>query len=159
MMQFYTSYYGNYKNIPSDYMCVGISRICPFKNWNIDNALPNFVFYKHNIFAPSKDLLDGFKEGKYDENDYKRIYVTQIYNWLNENNMTIKTWCEQLAEVFSKYNAIVFLCYETPEKFCHRHILCKYLNLCGVQCKEYQVDPRDVYGYNKNHTTNCIELF
>ena len=28
-MKFYTSYYGNYKSIPTDYYCVGISRYCP----------------------------------------------------------------------------------------------------------------------------------
>lgn len=158
-MKFYTSYYGKYKDIPKDCMCIGISRSCPFKDWNINNAFSNFVFYKNNILAPSEDLLNGYKAGKYSEQDYKRIYATQIFNWFKSIDMSANDWAEELADIFSGYKAIVFLCYETPDKFCHRHILRKFMNLQGIECTEYGKDERNVYGYNAKNTGDSVELF
>lgn len=158
-MKFYTSYYAKYKDIPKDFMCVGISRMCPFKDWNHDNLMPNFYFCKNNSFAPSEDLLTGYKSGKYTEQDYKRIYATQIFEWLKNINMSVREWADQLADIFEDYKAVVFMCYETPDKFCHRHVLRKFMNLQGVECEEYGVDKREVYGYNPGNTGESVKLF
>lgn len=158
-MKFYTSYYAKYKEIPKDYMCIGISRVCPFKDWNISGTFPNFIFYKNNELAPSEDLLSGYKDGKYTEQDYKRIYVTQVFNWFKDLNMTVGEWAERLAEIFYGYRAVVFLCYETPDKFCHRHILRKFMNLQGIDCEEFDIDVGDVYGYASKNNTDSVELF
>lgn len=31
---------------------------------------------------------------------------------------------------------VCLLCYETPEKFCHRHLVCNWLNDHGIECRE-----------------------
>ena len=59
----FTSYYGNIKNLPKDLILVSISRGCP--------DIPNV--HRFVEVAPSKELLDGYKSGKYSKNDYIRI--------------------------------------------------------------------------------------
>ena len=33
---------------------------------------------------------------------------------------------------------VFILCYETPEKFCHRHIVADWLNENGIHCEEWK---------------------
>lgn len=158
-MKLFTSYYGNYKNIPSNYLCIGISKTCPFKDWNVNNYYPNFVHYKHNMLVPDDELLAKVKNGECTEQEFKRIYVTQIFEYLNQIGMTVNSWSHQFDEVFTSWDGIVFMCYELPDEFSHRHIFRKLLNLYGVKCEEYGVDQRDVYGYRQNGSAESVELF
>ena len=67
-LTYYTSYYANYKNIPKDFLCVGISRFVPetfkYSNYN------NFIWNKDNFLAPSIQLLSDIKNNKIDEDEY-----------------------------------------------------------------------------------------
>lgn len=144
-MKFYTSYYGNYKNIPTDYYCVGISRYCPdgFKD-NPDYK--NFLFVKDNIFAPTKDLLEDMKSGNETEEGYKRRYVEHLLSQFGEGHMynSFEDFINAISDNFSdKYQAIVFLCYEKPNDFCHRHILRNLMNrIFHIPCEELIVEEK-----------------
>ena len=138
-MQFFTSYYGNYRNIPKDYVCIGISRYCPewFRKGNYDN----FVFVEDNILAPEKDLLDDMKSGRETEEGYKRRYVETLFRKLE--GISIYTYFGSLSRKYEQYKAIVFLCYEKPEDFCHRHILRKLMNnIFHIPCEELETEKK-----------------
>lgn len=136
-MKFYTSYYANFKNIPTDYMCVGISRTCP----EGFNEYKNFLFVKDNVLAPEQELLDDYKSGRETEDGYKRRYVEHFLDQFGYYRK-FKSFEDFIAAVEKEYEkdyeAIVFLCYEKPSDFCHRHILRDMMNkVFNIPCEEY----------------------
>ena len=138
-MQFFTSYYGNYKNIPKEYVCIGISRYCP--EWFSKGNYDNFVFIKDTILAPDKDLLDDMKSGRETEEGYKRRYVEGLFKKLG--NIPFNDYIESFSDLYKDYEAIVFLCYEKPDDFCHRHILRKLMNnVFHIPCEELETEKK-----------------
>lgn len=134
-MKFYTSYYGAMREIPDNYLCIGISRIVPF----IDRD--NFVSGEpYSRFAPPYDLLNDFKAGRETEDGYKRRYVKYILSQFTQ--YTLPPFLDAIVDFAKqdKYDAIVFMCYEKPKDFCHRHIFAKLLKLmCGIECSELEL--------------------
>ncbi len=159
-MKHFTSYYANYNNIPKNYMCIGISRFCP--EWFANNELDNFMFVKDNFLAPSEELLQNYKDGKISQDQYKREYVTGVmtkvvtvmgYADLGE---WIKAADQHFSTTVRQWDAIVFMCYERPDEFCHRHILRKMLtNVYHVQCDEYGYKEKT----QNNNNNSSVELF
>lgn len=50
----------------------------------------------------------------------------------------------------NEYDAVVFLCYEKPDAFCHRHILRVLMNrIFRIPCEELEVPTKE----NKNNNT------
>lgn len=152
-MKFYTSYYANFKNIPITHMCIGISSFCPngFLNDNGTSVYKNFLWNKGNFLSPSRELLFDKKSGFINEDAYERRYVEELTNKFskiidpltNKPYESFKDWVDTLIEEFDDYDAITFLCYEAPDKFCHRHILSKFLtNVCNIQCYEIEVNNK-----------------
>ena len=156
-MKLFTSYYANYKNIPSNYLCIGISRVCP--EWFANANLPNFIFIKSNFMAPSFDLLNDSLE---DKEAYKRRYVTELYSNLSKLGYNdLKTWVNDLfkCEAELGFDGIVFMCYEAPDKFCHRHIVRKILNnVYNIDCKEFGIEENTGIEI-KNSKNNSKNLF
>ena len=150
-MKHFTSYYANFPKIPKDYMCIGISRTCP--DW-LNNSISNFSFYGDNFLAPSQELLDGYKHGSIDIEEYKRIYITDLLSKVQTvvNEPDISSWVKKLDTYYSKecYNnweAVVFMCYEPPHNFCHRHLFRRLLNnVYKIPCEEYGCRPTEVWG-------------
>lgn len=150
-MKHYTSYYANYSNIPKDYMCIGISRVCP--DWLAGN-ISNFSFFRHNVLAPSEYLLTQYKAGKVSEEEYKKIYITELLTAIQTefHEKDISTWLDKVDNFYAhecsnKWDAIVFMCYEAPHQFCHRHLLRRLLtNVYHIPCEEYGVRPTEVWG-------------
>lgn len=163
-MKHFTSYYANYKNIPKNYFCVGISRKCP--EWFANNSLPNFFFIKNNFLAPSEKLLEGAKNGSIDISQYKRIYIEELFNRIqNETNyVDIPDFIKQIDEFYATcltpYEGIVFMCYEAPHEFCHRHLVRRLLtNVYNIQCDEYGVKDKDTWGYKGEKKNDANALF
>ena len=156
-MKFYTSYYANYRNIPANYMCVGISRTCPDGFNNPDNK--NFLFVRDNILAPTKELLSDFKEGRETEEGYKRRYVESLLSSFGEGKKynSFEDFIEAVGDNFKdKYEAVVFLCYEKPGDFCHRNILRNLMvRIYHIPCEELQVEVKE----KKNKTLKETSLF
>ena len=38
----------------------------------------------------------------------------------------------------AEWKPVFLLCYETPEKFCHRHLVSEWLNMNGIECEEWK---------------------
>ena len=107
----YTGYYSKIKEyVDSGLTLLSISRTKPeFAKSCID--IPQLF--------PSDKILWDYKKGKIDEMEYTSKYLNQ----LNERGVDriIK-----MIQIFG--DNVVLLCWESPEKFCHRHILADYIN-------------------------------
>ena len=117
----YTSYYANHKHYDGFYR-IGISRTSPKDSCDI--------YLK--LFAPSYSTLSDYKSKKIEEKEYTRQYLQSLENLYKNGALAV------FAEYLKQLNLdIVLLCYESPEKFCHRHILAQVLNKkYGLEIKE-----------------------
>ena len=101
----YTSYFANYKNI--------INSIA------ISLYLPKWYRDKHFIqLSPSKSILYNYKNNIINEEEYEDLYIKLLVSrQLNP---------QKIADMIPDNS--VMLCYEKSDKFCHRHILGKWLS-------------------------------
>lgn len=108
----YTSYFANLKNIPENSVVVSIARSQP-QGMN----LPEF-----KAFAPSAELLLAYKQGKVTNEGYEAQYLAQLKALPNLSEIE-----EHLAQYTKDQDKnLVFLCWESKGKFCHRHLLAKF---------------------------------
>jgi hypothetical protein len=132
---FYTSYYANIPNL-DDYYLVSISGgITPDIEKVIDKhdkrMAPNlslFTEYKETLV--NRDISAAENEARY----VKRFKEEVL------KNLNIQELKEQYLKISHKTNKkIVFLCYEKPEDFCHRHIIAEALNAKEVISDDYKM--------------------
>jgi len=149
-MKFFTSYYANIKNIPDDYILVSIS-----------GDIPDYIKEQVDIwdrrFAPNLDLFKEYKnspEGQQREDKYVQRFKDEV---LTKYDITeiIKSWSDKCG-LNQKY---VLLCYETPNSFCHRHIVAEALEeKYGIEISEIGMDnsiyERKKYKYKQIETLN-----
>ncbi len=139
-MRVFTSYFDNAGYLTEQgFVCVGISRFPPEK------------FKDNNLYivAPSVELLTKVKNGVYTKEQYRYAYLQEIRMIsIDEIRKTI----EHIASE-SGNNDIVLYCYETPELFCHRHILAEYLN-------SFNLFSENIHEWTaKDKKMNSYELF
>lgn len=104
----YTSYFSNWRKFPEGFKKICIARYPP-ANCKVDETLI--------IFAPTEGLLKDYKKGDETKEGYEVRYRKQLG----------KSSDEELRNILENYDNCIFLCYEKPEDFCHRHILRDYL--------------------------------
>ena len=117
----YTGYYSKIKEyVDSGLTLLSISRTKPeFAKSCID--IPQLF--------PSDKILWDYKKGKIDEMEYTSKYLNQL-NELGVDRII------KMIQIFG--DNVVLLCWESPEKFCHRHILADYINKnSGVVVEEF----------------------
>lgn len=118
-MEIYTSYFGNYRRIPSEYQCVSIA-----------NSKPQGLFIPEcNLLKPNWTIVKSFKNKDISYIDFAKAYIAQL-------NMTpaIK-YFDNLREL-SQFNPLVLMCWEEDYAICHRTIAAYWLaNNCFVQYK------------------------
>lgn len=114
----YTSYFANLRNIPNSLEPIAVSLFTP-----------SFYNGKRAIdLAPSKEILNDYKSGKIDENEYKMRYL----DLLSDRAESLSDWCDYFEK-----NEVVLVCYEGKDKFCHRHILGELLKDIGFEVVEF----------------------
>ena len=117
----FTSYYSNSRNFPTGVKTISISIFPP--KW-----------FKADIsgieLAPSKELLLATKRGEVSNAEYEEIYIRETLSSLNPK------------DIYRKYNGGVFLCYETPEDFCHRQIVLRWLREAGFDVTEMKKETK-----------------
>ena len=121
---YYTSYYGNMNKIDrTKYTLASVSFQKPdFCDENVLDC---------SFLGPWKDLLDGYKNGTISEKEYADQYLDNLKRlWPGLSNWFL----------INAPKDIVFLCYEKPSEFCHRHLLAQFLEEQGFECKELQLD-------------------
>lgn len=122
-----TSYFANFRKLDKNkYIAVSITRITPV-GFDI----------KVEEFAPEKSTLFNYKNGKINEEQYTKEYTEQL-DELFDDGIMVNT-LSRLNDLEKRYNKeVVLLCYEGKEKFCHRHILSKYIN------DKFNLDIREI---------------
>lgn len=135
-MKIFTSYFGNIKRIIEhmpDACLMSIAGKTPdwFTGHKLAALAPHWSWWKewHDTF---KDDLESAESTAW----YEHKYVTTVLDNLVPENF--------ISEVMSlsEGHPVFLLCYETPEKFCHRHIVANWLNAAGVSCVEWKAPAK-----------------
>ena len=112
----YTSYFGNLHNLPFK-DCIAI---CHWK--------PGYFKGPHyRVVAPTEQMVLDYKSSKQDQ-EAKEKYIKEYDKVLSALNP---------QEIGNLLQNKILLCYERPGDFCHRHLLAKWLNQHGFECKEW----------------------
>ena len=131
----YTSYFWNLKKlqgIAPNMVFVSIAGKTP--TWFEEDK----IGFKYQKLMPRygwrSQWHEMFKENYESEESikwYTRAYRETVLSKLNPHEVK----CE-LYDIASRRN-VCLLCYETPEKFCHRHLVSKWLRDANIMAGEY----------------------
>lgn len=113
-MNIYTSYFANWRNFPKDAICISIARV----------PCPGFSGFDFSLLAPTKSILDEYKR-THDKERYTLRYTTEVLQELTPEDV-YKIFVQAAYDI--GMNSIVLLCYEKPDKFCHRHLVAEWLS-------------------------------
>ena len=122
-MKIYTSYFANLKKISKELIPIAICGKSPewYKGIEYKKLAPKYDFFMEwkQSSAPNKNEI------------YTKQFGKQVLDKLSIENV--------LKDLSEKSNGkdVVLLCYEKPSDFCHRHLVCEWLNDNGVECSEY----------------------
>ena len=117
----YTSYFANIRKLPEDIIPIAICGKCP----------PNWIGLSYPKLAPKKSFFWEWKKNN-DNNYYIEHFQKEVLNLLNPQE-TVKE-----LYLLSKNKNIALICYEAPDKFCHRHLVAEWLNKNGFDAEEYK---------------------
>ena len=125
----YTGYWAKTdKYIANGLTPVGIS------GWNPDGY--NGATYKK--LAPRYSWWSEWHEKHLGDDWYIQKYYETVLNTLDP--VTVVTELQQFGK------DVVLLCFETPEKFCHRHIVANWLERTAkIPVREYILQPRQTH--------------
>lgn len=116
----YTSYFGNLKKLPKDFVPIAICGKSP-------------DFYKgleYKKLAPSWSIYSEYKR-TLDMNTYIKRFKEERLAFL------LPQYVVQDIETLAEGKTAVLLCYEKPTDFCHRHIVSAWLHQNGFECREF----------------------
>lgn len=120
----YTSYFGKLRKIPEEIV-----------RFNICLYPPGFAknYRTIKLLCPSPSDFALYKDTR-DEVRFSECYNAQL---LDLQKTLPPKEVERQLYLFSSGLDIVLLCFEKPGDLCHRHLLRKWLNDGGVECKEW----------------------
>ena len=123
-MKVYTSYFANIKKLDKDkYTFVSISRFFPY-------YMRGLGIKEYLKLAPPADLLMRTNSGVIDEEQYT-IEFNEHLDTLEPENVIA-----DLVFIDEDEKDVVLLCYEARDKFCHRHLVSKWLTDNGYIINE-----------------------
>lgn len=75
--------------------------------------------------------------------EYEKTYEAKVLSKVNWLSLYAKL--REIAKAEAK-EKVVLLCYESPAKFCHRHIVARWLERhLGVPIKEVELQPKPIW--------------
>ena len=125
-MKIYTSYFANTNKIPLNFILFSIAGKTP--EWFPGKSL--------KIFAPRYEWWKEWKSRFSDnlESDEAKDFYTKMYT----ETVLSKIEIPKIKKFFDNLkNVPCLMCYERPEKFCHRHLVADFLNKNGFFVTEY----------------------
>ena len=137
-MRLYTSCYSSFSRFPDNWLCIGISRYIPRELCT--TSIHNFLYTPNNILAPSVGLLEDIKNGKITQEQYARRYFEEIGASIKKLGFSGSNeyFAKMVSEIASEgWDAMVLLCYEKPQEFCHRHLLSALMRKNGFDVQEW----------------------
>lgn len=120
-MKILTSYFGRMKKFPEGYVPVAICGGMKFP----------YSGLRYTKLAPKIGFFTKWKE-THDNDYYIDCFNKEVLAPLDRDAVR-KEICDLVGK---DAKAAVLLCYETPEKFCHRHLVAKWL---GDDVKEFEI--------------------
>lgn len=131
----YTSYFSKVKALAGqnpNLVFVSIAGIIP--NW-FDNSLIEIIKFEKLI--PKCDWMYEWCEKFLTDlrSDESQLWYTTKYYETVLNKLDVFSIHRELLDL-SDHKDVVLLCYETPDKFCHRQIVSDWFNNHGIQCEE-----------------------
>lgn len=118
---YYTSYFGKMKNIKG-YQYGPFAVITANKPKFLDSSVLDWSF-----LGPEYLNVVAYKNKEITEEEYSKRYLSYLEeSWPRFENFLQFNYCKN----------IVLLCYEKPDKFCHRHLLAQFLRDHGFECEE-----------------------
>lgn len=131
-MKLATSYFGKLKKLSDDeYAFFSIAGKTPEWFLNEEN---HFIYH---TFAPKYEWWKEWKEkfiDNYESDESKAFYISKYKDTIL-NSLNADAIAKQLL-LLSNGKTPCLLCYETPEKFCHRHIVANWFKENGIECEE-----------------------
>lgn len=119
----YTSYFGKIKELEEN-------NLIPIA---ICGGIPNEYRGKwYKKLAPSWSIFSEYKEFG-DSTRYTDRFFNEILS--KRNPEIVYNDLYNLADGTPNF---VLVCYETPEKFCHRHLVAQWLTKHGFPCQEWK---------------------
>lgn len=103
---------------------------------------------KH-FFSPEWKIVDDSKNGRITPLEYEKYYFQSLINKLKKDKFSLIKSIQQDSENFNY--SLAYSCYCPINKFCHRHLIIKFLK-CYFD-KYYQVQDQDLVK-NKNDDNN-----
>jgi hypothetical protein len=111
-----------------------------FKPIFIASRWPNNtkLFDEYKVLAPKPKLIGGYIRGEINETEYTKQFTKMLAD-------------VKIEQVVSDINKIcgpkfpVLICYEAPDKFCHRHLVRQWFLDNGVQSEEYNATTSFFY--------------
>lgn len=124
MIEIYTSYFGKLRKL-QDNGILPVSIAIGTPHWFLGGTYPSL--------APKRGML------KMNETDYRREFDKIL-------SMSPPMRVLRDLDVMARNNgksSIALLCYEPPEKFCHRHLVAEWFkDKLGIEVKEYDYIPK-----------------
>lgn len=111
----YTSYFANRRNYPEGFKKIRIALWPPKYQVELDGVALEL--------APTRRLLLSHQGGLITDEEYARDF-----------NIGLKALDPIM--IANKYDNCILLCYEKTGDFCHRNLVCAWLNQNGIQCEE-----------------------
>lgn len=125
----FTSYFAKIKDLPPNVIPVAICAKVP--DWYKGLRCPKL--------APKYDALIKYKVD-HNEADYAECFNDTTLKYLDPVKISkgllamVDVFCER--DNNSDYH-IALICYEAPDKFCHRHLVAQWFKNHGIECKEW----------------------
>ena len=85
--------------------------------------------YKGNAYPelmPTWELVKDYKDGKINEQEYEKRY----FDLLKSRKITVDKIVNDLED------ESILLCWEAPNKFCHRNLIANWLKAAGTEVEE-----------------------
>lgn len=131
-IKIYTSYFGNVKKILKAFpnaCLVSIAGKTPdgFSGVKYTKLAPHYSWWNiwHKMFEKNLNSMES-KEWYVDK------YYETVLDKLNAHDVVA-----ELCSLAGDSSTIFLLCYETPNKFCHRHTVEFWFNIHRIECEEW----------------------
>lgn len=142
-MDIYTSYFGNIKKLQATFPTTKFVSIAGYapegfadskQTFEYKKLAPKYVWWKewHDKFIEDLQSPESieFYTNKYYETVLSKLSISEVIEDLK--TISYSTDPMKIGDGCS----VCLVCYETPNKFCHRHIVAKWLQDNGIDCKE-----------------------
>lgn len=125
-MKIFTSYFAMEKKIPDGYEIMSIALRSPY----FSNC--SEILWLH----PTEGMLADYKKTG-DVEEYTKQYREEILGRLD-----VDLFWKEMEEEFGD-KTVVLLCWERPDKFCHRHLVAKWFTDAGHPVTELTYEARE----------------